>query len=75
MGGTQSGRPLPEDRWSAIAIPALILNGGKSPAWLHNAASATAGLIPAATHRVVPGQTHMVKAPALAPVLADFFQN
>ena len=46
--------------------------GGKSPAWLQNAAQALAHALPGASHRTLPGQTHIVKAKPLAPVLAFF---
>jgi hypothetical protein len=32
-----------------------------------------AEVLPNATYRTVPGQTHLVKAAALAPVLREFF--
>jgi len=34
---------------------------------------ALADVLPNAQHRVLEGQTHMVKAKALAPLLAEFF--
>jgi len=49
--------------------------GGKSPAWLQNAAQALAQALPGASHQTLPGQTHIVKPKPLAPVLADFFTN
>ena len=32
-----------------------------------------AGALPDATYRTLPGQNHMVKAQAIAPVLTEFF--
>jgi hypothetical protein len=49
--------------------------GGKSPAWLQNAARAVARALPGASHQTLPGQTHIVKPEPLAPVLADFFTH
>jgi pimeloyl-ACP methyl ester carboxylesterase len=69
----QRGVPLPADRWAEVAVPTLVLDGGKSPAWMRNGNRALAGVIPAAEHGTVDGQTHMVKAKALAPVLDEFF--
>src|SRR5262245_9877517 len=68
----QHGRPLPAGRWSSVAMPALVMDGGKSPVWMRNAQRALAGVLPNATTRTLPGQTHMVKATVLAPAVVDF---
>jgi pimeloyl-ACP methyl ester carboxylesterase len=73
LRGLQAGEPLPADRFSAVTTPTLALVGGKSPAWLHHGMRALAEVLPNAQLRVLEGQTHMVKAKALAPVLVDFF--
>jgi len=73
MDGSQQGRPLPVGRWVALTAPTLVIAGGKSPAWLQNAARATAQALPGASHQILPGQTHIVKPEPLAPVLAGFF--
>jgi pimeloyl-ACP methyl ester carboxylesterase len=69
----QAGTPLPADRWNEVSVPTLVLVGGKSPAWLHHGTQALADVLPNAAHRVVEGQTHNVKAKALAPPLQEFF--
>jgi pimeloyl-ACP methyl ester carboxylesterase len=69
----QRGTALPPARWSGVRVPALVLAGGKSPAWMRNAAKALADALPRAEHRVLAGQTHMVKPGVLAPGLVDFF--
>ncbi|RZQ60577.1 alpha/beta fold hydrolase [Amycolatopsis suaedae] len=68
----QKGEPLPAGRWSSVTMPVLVADGGKSPEYMRNAQRAIAAVLPDATHRTVPGQTHMVKAPVLAPVVAEF---
>lgn len=73
MKGLQSGRPLPAARWTAVTAPTLVLDGGKSPVWMRNATRALAGVLPTATYRTLAGQTHMVNAKVLGPVLAEFF--
>jgi pimeloyl-ACP methyl ester carboxylesterase len=73
MGDTQSGKPLPNDRWSSIMVPTLVVAGGKSPAWMQHGQHALAELLPTARHRTLEGQTHIVKAAALAPLLEEFF--
>ena len=73
FGDTGSGKPLPATRWAGVQVPALAIAGGKSPAWLRNAMRALADLLPGGEYRVLDGQTHIVKAPATAPVLVEFF--
>jgi pimeloyl-ACP methyl ester carboxylesterase len=73
IGNLGTGRPLPRDRWSSVTAPTLVMAGGKSPAWLRNAMQALAAVLPNAEHRVLEGQTHVVKPKALAPVLEAFF--
>ena len=72
MGDTQSGRPLPAERWSAVTAPTLVIVGGKSPGWMQNGMSALAALLRDAELRSLEGQTHMVKAKPLAPMLREF---
>lgn len=68
-----TGRPLPAGRWPGVNVPVLVLAGGKSPAWIRNSMRALADALPTAEHRVLEGQTHIVKPAALAPVLTEFF--
>jgi pimeloyl-ACP methyl ester carboxylesterase len=70
--GTQAGKPLPRDRWSAVRAPNLVLDGGKSPAWMRHGCQALADVLPRSTYRTLPGQNHMVKPAALAPALIEF---
>ena len=73
MGQTQSGRPLPRTRWNEVTVPALVVAGGKSPEWMHRGAHALASVLHDSRFSILEGQTHMVKAKALAPKLAEFF--
>jgi pimeloyl-ACP methyl ester carboxylesterase len=73
MGDGQRGKPLPTDPWSSVTVPTLVVSGGKSPAWMQNAAAQLAAVLPNARHRTLEGQRHYVKPAALGPVLADFF--
>ncbi|MEU4578278.1 alpha/beta fold hydrolase [Nonomuraea sp. NPDC023979] len=67
------GKPLPEHEWDAVKVPALVIDGGKSPAWIRNGAADLARVLPDAAARTLDGQTHLVKARVLAPVLKGFF--
>jgi hypothetical protein len=72
LGDTGSGRPLDPSRWSGVSAPTLVMDGGKSPRYMRNAARALSEALPKADYRTLPGQTHMVKAAALAPAVKDF---
>ena len=67
------GQPLPDRHYAAIGVPTLLVAGGKSPAYMQNAPVAIAAQIPGAATVILAGQTHEVKAKALAPVLASHF--
>jgi pimeloyl-ACP methyl ester carboxylesterase len=69
----QRGTPFTPGEWAAVKVPTLVAVGGKSPAWMTNAARALADSLPDATYRTLRGQNHMVKAQAIAPVLTGFF--
>jgi len=71
----RAGEPLSARRWSSVTMPALTAVGGKSPGWWQDAMKQLSKVLPNAQHRVLAGQTHMVKAQALAPVLTEFFLN
>ena len=69
------GEPIPPGQWSAALQPTLVIDGGDSPDWFHNAAQAAADALPNGERRTVPGQTHSFEPEALAPVLVDFLSG
>jgi pimeloyl-ACP methyl ester carboxylesterase len=69
----QRGTPFTAGEWAGVKVPTLVAVGGKSPAWMTNATRALADALPDASYRTLPGQNHMVKAQAIAPVLTEFF--
>ena len=71
----ERGTPLPAGQWAVATMPALVMDGGKSPAWMRNAMRALAGVLPNATYRTLPGQTHMLSAKAVTPPLVEFFKG
>jgi pimeloyl-ACP methyl ester carboxylesterase len=75
VGPYQKGRPLPATRWRGATMPTLVMDGGKSPAWMRNATRALASVLPNSTYRTLDGQTHMIKPKALAPPLIEFFKT
>ena len=74
MGDGQGGQPLRADEWRSVTVPTLVASGGKSPAWVRNAAAQLAEVLPSAQYRVLDGQRHYVKAAALGPVLTSFLR-
>jgi pimeloyl-ACP methyl ester carboxylesterase len=69
----QKGTPLTAAEWADVKAPTLVAAGGKSPDWMTNGTRALAAALPDVTYRTLPGQNHMVKAQAIAPVLTEFF--
>jgi pimeloyl-ACP methyl ester carboxylesterase len=64
---------VPAELLTSITVPTLVMDGGASPAFMHDAAKATVDRLPNAQHRQLPGQTHDVDPEVLASVLAEFF--
>jgi pimeloyl-ACP methyl ester carboxylesterase len=65
---------LPGEAAKAADQPALVMDGGDSPAFMQAAAQALAKAMPHAKLLTLEGQTHDVKPEVLGPVLARFFQ-
>ena len=74
MEGTQTGRPIPAERWASVAVPTLVLDGGDSDAWIHHAADSLADMLADAQRNTLEGQTHTVAPEILAPAIREFFQ-
>ncbi|WP_042399155.1 alpha/beta fold hydrolase [Streptacidiphilus carbonis] len=75
LGDTGSGRPLSKDRWTSATLPTLVMDGGKSPQSMRDGMHQLADVLPDTDYRTLPGQTHMLKPGAVAPVLTEFFQS
>ncbi|MFF0264732.1 alpha/beta fold hydrolase [Kribbella sp. NPDC004536] len=72
LGTNCFGDPMDAAQWAPIDQPVLVVNGGKSPGWMKTSTRALAAAVPGAQHTEVPGQNHVIKASAIAPVIADF---
>jgi pimeloyl-ACP methyl ester carboxylesterase len=72
LGDNCFGEPMDAAQWASIQQPVQVVNGGKSPAWMKASTRALADAIPGAGHTEVPGQNHVIKATAIAPVIAGF---
>jgi pimeloyl-ACP methyl ester carboxylesterase len=64
---------VPAQRIASITMPALVLDGSRSPTWTAEVARVVAGALPDARRRTLDGADHRVPAADLAPLLADFF--
>lgn len=74
MGGDD--RSVPAERAAKLNAPTLVMDGGANlevMPFMHASATELAKAIPHAQHRTLEGQTHDVKAEAIAPVLTEFF--
>ncbi len=65
-------RAVPVAKASQVTVPALVMYGGDSVAFMRAAAQGLGQAIPHAELREVAGQQHDVAPEALAPVLAPF---
>ncbi len=66
---------VPTERLESITVPTLVMDGGASPAFMHNAAQAVADALPNAKLRTLEGQTHDVAPEVLTPILEQFFKS
>ena len=73
MGDTMSDDASPLERWASVTVPALVMDGGASPEWVHRGAQALSDVLPDAQRRTLEGQTHDVAPEVLAPALKEFF--
>lgn len=77
MGNTQSGNPLPADRWN-VSVPTSIMIGENTEPFFHDAAKELANLLPYGEYHILSGQDHsaVMMAPAvLAKEIIDFYQS
>src|SRR5689334_4683148 len=71
----QQAEPLPTGHYAAVAVPTLVIAGGKSPEYMRNAQAAIADQVPGSRLATLPGQTHMIKAKATVPALLEHFRR
>ncbi|RNL78521.1 alpha/beta fold hydrolase [Nocardioides marmorisolisilvae] len=71
--GFQQSKPLPDGYYSDVAVPTMVIAGGKSPEYMRNSQAAIAAQVPGGRLETLPGQTHMIRAKATVPALQEFF--
>ncbi|MFB4169281.1 alpha/beta fold hydrolase [Virgibacillus sp. JSM 102003] len=64
---------VPIDDAKAAKILTLVLDGGNSPAFMHEAADVLSEELPSVQRSTLEGQTHDVAPEVLAPILKKFF--
>jgi pimeloyl-ACP methyl ester carboxylesterase len=67
------GERPPVERWASITVPAIVVDGEESPAYMREAVQSVTDALPHAGRISLAGQTHEFDADVLAPVLAEFF--
>ena len=72
LAGTQSGRPLPIDRWSNVTAPALVAVGSKSEPFFHSGAKSLTYGLTAAEYSSIEGLDHSALLMAPKPLAAAF---
>jgi pimeloyl-ACP methyl ester carboxylesterase len=66
---------LPIAVMKKVDIPTLVIDGGASPAYMHEAAQAVADGLSHGQQRTLEGQTHAYQPEVLALVLAAFYRS
>ncbi len=76
LEGTQSGKPLPGERWAMAMAPTLVVVGSKSEPFFHDGAKALVRNLPNAQYSVLEGRDHsaiLMGTQALADSAGIFF--
>jgi len=63
------------ERSTSVTVPTLVVGGEKSPAPLKDAVATVARALPNARSVYLNGQDHNFSAPAVAPVVVEFFRT
>ncbi len=66
---------IPMDTVHAIAVPTLVMTGGKSMPFMGPTGDKIATELPDAKRKTLAGQTHQVQADAVVPLLLEFFNS
>jgi pimeloyl-ACP methyl ester carboxylesterase len=66
---------LPTERTASVKVPTIVIAGGASFPGMSEAAQALGGILPDGQTRILEGQSHDVAPDAIAPVLAEFFNE
>lgn len=67
--------PVPVDLLPSIAAPTLVIDGGDSPQWIHDACETLVRGLPRGTHHREPGESHVLNQKSTGPLVAAFFNS
>src|SRR5512139_2134 len=70
----EQGQPLAPGYYERVEPETLVVAGGKSPEYLRNSQAAIAAAVPRGRLETLQGQSHMIKAKVLGPVLTGFLR-
>jgi pimeloyl-ACP methyl ester carboxylesterase len=72
----EQGKPLPREWADEVGpIPTLVIVGGESATWIHNAVQALAELLPNGRRVTLEGATHAAPPETVAALLTEFFEE
>ncbi len=75
MGDIGRGGTISADLVGCVSVPALVLCGGASPAWMIDVGRQLLDAMPNGRLTILEGQEHVVAPEVLAPVLVKFFAD
>lgn len=78
LAGTQTGQPLPADRWAGVKAPVLVEVGSRSEPFFHSGAKALAALVPGTKYKALEGRDHsavLMAGEALAAEVVQFLNG
>jgi pimeloyl-ACP methyl ester carboxylesterase len=78
LAGTQTGKPLPANRWTSVTAPILVVVGSKSEPFFRSGANALTEIVPNAKYRPLEGGSHasVLMAPqSIANAAEPFFSG
>jgi pimeloyl-ACP methyl ester carboxylesterase len=67
LDGTQTGQPLPAERWRGVSIPIMVTAGARSEPFFHHGAEGLVQMLPSASYQSIHGLNHgaLLLAPAV----------
>jgi pimeloyl-ACP methyl ester carboxylesterase len=76
LAGTQTGKPLPANRWTSVTAPILVVVGSKSESFFRSGAKALTERLPNARYRSLEGASHasvLIGPQAIASAMEHYF--
>jgi len=74
VGDNQRGKPLPTEHWASVTVPALVVDGGKSSAWMRHGNRSLASVLPNGGTKRSRADAH-AETESACPILVEFFKQ